>query len=156
MKTLPNAISIFLLVLFGTLASGSAMAQHHGHGGGYYGHGGGVRFGIGFGVPFYGPAYYPYAPYPAYGYPAPAYGYPPVAVAPYAPQEYVEQGNAMSVPPAYADQGNPMTAPPPPPAASVQSQGNWWHYCTDSKGFYPYVRECPSGWQRVSPQPPAS
>jgi hypothetical protein len=147
MKALTTVISTFLFVLLGALASGSAMAQHHGHGGGYYGHGGGVRFGIGFGVPFYGPAYYPYAPYPAYGYPAPAYGYPapaygypgypPQAAAPSGPPAYVEQGNAMTAPPpAYGDQGNAMTPPP-----SAQSQGNWWYYCTDSKGFYPHVGE---------------
>jgi hypothetical protein len=132
MKTLPNAILTFALVLFGAFASGSAIAQHHGHGGG-------VRFGFSFGVPFYGPAYYPYAPYypyyPAYGYPAPAYGYPPVAVAPASPAAYVEQGTA------------PMASAP------VQAQGDWY-YCADSKAYYPYVKECPAGWQRMPAQPP--
>jgi hypothetical protein len=65
------------LVLFGMLASGAAMAQHHG----------GARFGFYFGVPMYGPAYYPpyYSPY----YASPYY-YPPAVVTP-APPVYVEQ-----------------------------------------------------------------
>ena len=141
MKTLPNAILTFALVLFGIFASGSALAQHHGHGGGS------VRFGFSFGVPFYGPAYYPYAPYypsypaygypaPAYGYAAPAYGYPPVAVAPASPQAYVEQATA------------------PMPSAPAQAQRDWY-YCADSKAYYPYVAECPAGWQRVPSQPPS-
>ena len=29
-----------------------------------------------------------------------------------------------------------------------------WYYCEDPKGYYPYIRECPTGWQRVSPVPP--
>jgi hypothetical protein len=98
---------------------------------------GGARFGFYVGAPFYGLGYYPYyAPYysnPAYGYPAPAYDYSAAA-------------------PAYVEQGNAMTAPP---SAPVQSQGNWWYYCADSNAYYPYVRECPAGWQQVSPQPPS-
>ena len=70
MKTLPKSIGTLVLVLFATLASGSAMAQHHGRG---HGHGGNVRFGISLGFPIYAPGYYP-APY--YAYPAPVYAYP--------------------------------------------------------------------------------
>jgi hypothetical protein len=33
----------------------------------------------------------------------------------------------------------------------------YWYYCERSKSYYPYVKECPSGWTRVAPQPsPAS
>ncbi len=124
MKTLPNAILTFLLIFLGTLASGSAMAQH-------------VRFGVYLGAPFYGPGYYPYAPYyPYYPYGVPAYGYPPVAVAPASPPAYVEQGAA------------PLASAPAQPAES-------WYYCADSKTYYPYVKECPAGWQRVPAQPPS-
>jgi len=146
MKTLSKAMGIFVLVLFGTLASGSAMAQHHGGGGGHShgfgGHGfGGVRFGINLGFPFYGPGYYPgyygypYG-YPAYGYPAPAYGYPPAAVGAYSSPAYVEQGVAQGAP-----------AP-----AQAQAQGDWY-YCAASRTYYPYVGECPAGWQRMPAQP---
>jgi hypothetical protein len=128
MKTIPTTLFTFALILFGGFASGSAMAQH-------FGHGGGARFGFYFGAPFYGPGYYPppYYAYPAYGYPAPAYGYPPAAV----------------TPPAYVEQGVAQAAPAP-----AQRQGDWY-YCADSNAYYPYVKECPAGWQRVPAQPPS-
>ncbi|HUJ88093.1 MAG TPA: hypothetical protein VLX30_14690 [Burkholderiales bacterium] len=98
-------------------ASGSALADH-GH----------VHFGLYFGMPVWGPGYYP-APY--YYPPAPYY-YPPAVVVPSAPQTYVEQGPAQGAP--------------------EQPQG-YWYYCADAKAYYPYVKQCPGGWQRVAPQP---
>ncbi len=71
------------------------------------------------------PWYYP-APY--YYYP-PAY-YPPAVVAPTSPT-YVERSSA----------------PPAPPAGH-------WYYCADAKAYYPYVKQCPGGWQRVAAGPP--
>ena len=41
-------------------------------------------------------------------------------------------------------------APPPAPANSAN---DWWYYCAESKSYYPYVQQCPAGWQRVSPRP---
>ncbi|MCC6472332.1 MAG: hypothetical protein IT514_01175 [Burkholderiales bacterium] len=61
-------------------------------------------------------------------YAPPPYYYPPVVVAPAPPPVYIER-------PA-----------PPPPAAD-------WFYCPGAQGYYPYVRECPGGWQRVPAQP---
>jgi hypothetical protein len=76
-------------------------------------------------VPLWAPWYY--APPPPYYYPYyPPYYYPPAAPAP--PAAYVEQ-------------------PPPPPPV--------WYYCAESKTYYPYVRDCPGGWQRVPAAPPA-
>lgn len=93
-----------------------------------YGYGHGYRGGgVGVGVvigPGFGPWYYPAAPY---YYPP---SYPPVVIQQQAPV-YVEQ---------------------PAPAAGEPS--NFWYYCTGAKAYYPYVKECPGGWQRVSPQPP--
>lgn len=89
-----------------------------------------ARVGVGFyfGVPvggyYYGAPYY-YPPYPYYP--------PTTIVSP--PQNYVEQGA-------------PQAAPAPQPA-----QQHYWYYCPDSRAYYPYVRDCPAGWQRVSPQP---
>jgi hypothetical protein len=87
-------------------------------------HGGHVRFGV-----FVGPGYWyppPYYAYPPYYAP---YYYPPAVAA---PQTYVEQGFAQPAP--------------------AQAQG-YWYYCEGSKAYYPYVKECPAGWQRVAPQP---
>lgn len=65
--------------------------------------------------------------------PPPYYSYPPsVVVVPSAPQTYIERGGA---------------APAPEPQA-------YWYYCADSGMYYPYVKHCPGGWQRVAPQPP--
>jgi hypothetical protein len=85
-------------------------------------------FGINIGIPLWGPGYYSPGPY---GY----YPYQPM-MAPYAPA-YVQQA------PQYA-----------PPQAMPQASAGAWFYCAESKSFYPYVRECPGGWQRVSPTPP--
>ena len=146
MKTLSKAIGIFVLVLFGTLASGTAMAQHsHRFGGGHFG-GGHARIGISLGFPIFAPAYYP-APYyaypyayPAYAYPTPAYAYPAPAYA------YPPAVTGYSSAPAYAEQGAAQAAPAP-----SQAQGDWY-YCAASKSYYPYVGECPAGWQRVPAQ----
>ena len=141
MKTSFKAIGTFVLILFGTLASGAAMAQHRGHGGGHgggHGYGGHVRFGISLGFPIYAPGYFPapYYPYPAYADPAPVYVYPPIVMGSSSPPVYVEQGAAQAAP------------------APSQAQGDWY-YCAASKAYYPYVGECPAGWQRVPAQPPS-
>jgi hypothetical protein len=28
----------------------------------------------------------------------------------------------------------------------------WWYWCAESRAYYPYVQQCPGGWQRVAPQ----
>ena len=42
-------------------------------------------------------------------------------------------------------QPSAQTAPQSEPAS-------FWYYCNDAKAYYPYVRECRSGWLRVVPQ----
>ncbi len=69
--------------------------------------------------------YYHYPPRVYYYYPAP----PPVVVAPPAPPTYIERDDD----------------------AALSAQ--WWYWCASAKGYYPYVKECPGGWQRVPPQP---
>jgi hypothetical protein len=88
MRTWTNAAGTLILVFFGMLASGAAMAQHH-HG---------ARFGVYFGVPAYYPPYYPsiYSPY----YPSPYY-YPPAVVS-VSPPVYVEQHPAQVAQPQQA------------------------------------------------------
>ena len=158
MKSYLKLIPVLLLLLFGAVVNGPAMARgghgggghasggHSGgysHGGGGYGRDyGGVGLGIALAAPLYGLGYYsnPYYSYPSpYTYPNPAYGYQGPAVAPYG---------------GYVEQGIPQAAPPPPPTqAQAQSQGDWY-FCAASNAYYPYVRECPAGWQRVPSTPP--
>ena len=87
-------------------------------------HGPRVSFGFHFGAPLY------YRHYPSYYYPAPIYYSAPVVVqAP--PQVYTERSDEAA------------------PAPETQ----YWHYCTSARGYYPYVKECPGGWERVPAAP---
>jgi len=138
MKTKRTAFA-FLLLLAGTLASQAAFADgpyrggygNHYRGGGFGGYGGGhwhSSVGFYFGAPLFGYPYYSAPYYSPYYYPA------PVVVQQQSPV-YVEQ--------------SPQAAPPAQPSAPA----NYWYYCAGSNGYYPYVKECPAGWQRVAPQP---
>ncbi len=42
------------------------------------------------------------------------------------------------------------------PAASGGSQPQFWFFCKASGIYYPYIRQCPEGWQEVAPQLPRS
>ncbi len=76
------------------------------------------------------------APLFFYPPPSPVYYYPPV---PLSPPAYIEQEPAPG-----------GTAPPAP------SANQYWYWCAGSNAYYPYVKECPGGWQPVLPQPPSS
>lgn len=60
-------------------------------------------------------------------YPPPYYYYYPVAV-PVEPVTYIEQADTAVEP------------------------SRWWYYCETSTNYYPYVKECPAGWERVAPR----
>lgn len=51
-----------------------------------------------------------------------------------------------------------VTPPPSPPEYIEQGNGDaaYWHYCSNPEGYYPYIKECPGGWQKVVPQAPPS
>lgn len=95
-------------------------------------------FGIHLGYPsYYG--YYGYNYYDPFFY-SPFYSYPPVfvpvtlpIVVPATPTVYIQQ------------QEEPAT---------VQTQTNYWYYCQDPEGYYPYVKQCSGSWLRVAPQSP--
>ena len=40
---------------------------------------------------------------------------------------------------------------PPVYVQPEQSEDNYWYYCRDPEGFYPYVRNCADGWMKVVP-----
>ena len=84
----------------------------------------GARISIGFGFGV------PFAAYPYY--------YPPLH---YYPAYYPVPVVVQRPPTVYLEQ-----QPAPTPAG-------YWYYCADSRAYYPYVKECPAGWQRVAPQP---
>ena len=70
--------------------------------------------------------------------PARVFGYPPAAGRFVPPAVYIERKE---------------TAQPAQPATA--SQANYWHYCRSAEGYYPYVKECPDGWEQVAPTPQA-
>jgi hypothetical protein len=82
------------------------------------------RVHFGIGLHF-GPYWGPYwgAPW----YPAPVYYPAPIVVSPPAPPVYVEREQAP--------------------------QAGYWYYCETARGYYPYVKDCPSGWRAVPPAP---
>jgi hypothetical protein len=91
---------------------------------GYRGH-----VGVYIGGPVWGPMWYP--PYSPYYYP------PQVVVVPQAqPPVYIEQQQDTA-----------------PAAAPAVGSHQYWYFCKSGKGYYPYVKECPEGWQKVLPQP---
>jgi hypothetical protein len=49
----------------------------------------------------------------------------------------------------------PVVVQPPPPVYTQQppADPNYWYYCENPKGYYPYVQNCPGGWMKVVPQP---
>lgn len=89
-----------------------------------HGHGHGhIGLGFYFGAPY---PYY-YSPYPYYPYP-----YPPVIATPASPPVYIERGDEQD------DQ---------------QSGEYYWYHCKKPEGYYPYVKQCPGGWEQVEPEP---
>jgi len=99
-----------------------------------------------------GLAYYsrPAYSYPAYSYPGPAYSYSGPAYT-YPGPAYAYPGPAVAPSAGYVEQGYSQAAPPQ--VQHSQPQGDWY-FCADSNAYYPYVRECPEGWQRVPSTPP--
>jgi hypothetical protein len=72
---------------------------------------------------------------------------PNLVLAPGEPLVYYDRyGNP--VPPVQAQMQQAQPQPQPEGPAPV------WFFCTDSNSYYPYVRTCPSAWQRVAPFPP--
>lgn len=99
----------------------------HRHFGGGHRH---RRFNFGFSLGYFNPGYY-YGYRPYYG--APFYGYssyyPRALVAPRAPLVYIQREEP------------------------VQPQTNYWYYCRNPEGYYPYVKKCSEGWLQVAPRP---
>jgi len=121
-----NLTTLMIFMLLGLLTSGVVSA-----------HGGYNRFNFGINL---GPGYYGYPSYDYYDpffYP-PIYSYPPAVVMPTPPIVLPQ------APPVYLQQET---------TTAIQPQTNYWHYCSNPNGYYPYVKQCPGGWLQVNPQP---
>lgn len=43
-----------------------------------------------------------------------------------------------------------------PVEQAVPAAKSYWYYCEAAQGYYPYVKQCPTGWMKVVPQTPDS
>ena len=82
------------------------------------------NFGFYFGFPLYSRPYYSYPYYPYYP--------PSIVTVPTEPPVYIERD----------------------PPQTQQLPSGYWYYCNNPQGYYPYIKECPSGWRQVDPIPP--
>ena len=57
-------------------------------------------------------------------------------------------------PPVVIQQPPEIYVQPSPQAAEPQ----YWYFCKEANGYYPYVKRCPGGWMKVVPpaNPPAT
>jgi len=136
--------SILAIIAAGSLAAAPAAWADRGRG---YGHG-----------HFWGPFGFLVGSAILYSavQPRTVYYGPPVAYLPYGPVTTL--GQPYYVDPIYVSP--PVVSIPPPPQGGSQVSAlgmpgsEWWYFCKDPNGYYPYVRECQSGWEKVSPTPP--
>jgi hypothetical protein len=124
-----KTIKLFVVCLVLVVATTGSAWAGRGHSHGSY-----SRFSVVVG-PYWGPSYY--QPFPYY-YPPyyPSY-YPPVVIERREPPVYIEQQQVVV----------------PPPAAAPTSS---WYFCPATNAYYPYVKECRGGWQKVPSLPPGS
>ena len=115
-----------IIVILGCAMSGQAERFHGGGGGpGWW-----PVMGLGLGLGMWELSH-PYYAYPYYNYDAP-----PIIIQQQSPDVYVQPA--------------PQYAPAPP-----VPEPNFWYYCQEAQGYYPYIKQCPQGWMKVVPTPPA-
>lgn len=126
MKTLKR---LSLVAMAACLLAANAWADRPGrpYGGGHP-HGS-VQFGIHIGAPLIYPPYYPYPVY-----------WPRIYIPPVAPV-------VMAPPPVYVEQQSASAAAVP------TLEPGYWYYCNEAQAYFPYVKQCPGSWQKVTPQP---
>ena len=114
---------VAVMLVVGSAVMGVAQAHHR--------YGPRVGVGIVIGVPLlwgYYPRHYAIPRYYPY---SPVYTYPPAVVVHSSPPVYVERG----------------------PGGVSDYTGDYWYYCRKPRGYYPYVKKCPGGWEPVAPRP---
>lgn len=151
------AASTLALTLFSALYAAPASAygrgggHYYGHGHGHFGVGLGVGVGVGLGLSLL-PGYY----HRSYYYPPVYYDYPYypneviVRTVPAPRTVYIEQSGSYDADtPSYPSSSAPTSVVP-------STGGNIWYYCHNPDGFYPSIKSCPGGWQKVPASPPPS
>lgn len=80
-----------------------------------------------------------------YYYSRPIYPYPPEVSEVWVPETVVIQQSPTAAPP-----------PPPPGAGFAPPQPmlpQFWYYCDNPAGYYPYIQTCPTPFRPVPAQP---
>jgi hypothetical protein len=121
-----SAAPVIVLAAVALAAAADASAGGRGRSGGHHSHSG-VRPGV---HQHFVPRSTVILGAPLFFYPGPYY-YPP--------------------PPPYYNPPAPVYIEPYPGTPAPQTQD--WLYCPNRGAYYPYVKDCPGGWQRVLPQP---
>jgi hypothetical protein len=102
-----------------------------------------------------GPPPYPPGAAPQYA-PDGSTGYPP-GTAPQYPAGTAPQYAPGAPAPAPGDEDDddaPQYQPgAAPQTVTPQASGDTWYFCDANKTYYPYVKNCPSGWRPVPAQP---
>lgn len=138
-KWMYPAIELLAIIVSADSVAHGRSHSHFSIGLGYYSPGFYGSYGYGgYGYGGYGYSRYGFGGY-GYGYPyyynPPVYAYPPAVIVPAMPPVYIQRQEIQ-------------------PARPMQPQNNYWYYCRNPDGYYPYVRDCPDGWLQVAPQPP--
>ena len=129
---------LYVLAALLLAGAGSAWAggRVYGNVGVYVGPGYGPYWGPGYARPYYRRPFYPRPYYPGpYLYGDPFYEPAPVVVVPPSP------------PPVYIEQSDVAVE------QSATPLEQYWYFCRGSNKYYPYVKQCPGGWEIVLPQP---
>ena len=122
-----NLARVIITVIIVLLVGLMAGSNAEARGGGHGG-GHGPRIGVGL---WLGPGWWPGWGWPNY-YPS------------YYPYYPAEQTIVIQQPEVYEQ-----------PAPRIE-QPIYWYFCKEPQGYYPYVKQCPSGWMKVVPTPPDS
>jgi hypothetical protein len=135
-----SSVVILTMASFAALLPVSADARGHGGHGRGWGPGLGIGLGLGLGVDALlgWPGYY--SPYQPYGYPyyyPNSYYYPPAAPAVTVVQQAAPQQVQVA----------------PAPVAAPQAAQQFYYYCENPKGYYPYVRNCNAPFKPVPATP---
>lgn len=162
--------NLFAMVTSGLLFVGSQAWAAPPHGGGQYvsvaRHGGGSHYGNGhfrghYDRGYYGSRYTGWGGYwvpgvgiyygglsfgYGFGYPYPYATYAPLTYAPYAP--LVISAEPLSQ---VLIQRDSLIGDTP----LIEKPTNYWYYCTQPPGYFPYVQNCSQAWMKVVPQIPA-
>ena len=123
-----------------------AFASVHAHAGNV---GWNVSVGGGYGGGWRPAAYGPYGPGWGPGWRG-NWGYPGAYYGPYAGY-YAPPAVVYAPPPVVT-----YVSPPQPLVLAAQPEPAVWYYCEASGKYYPYVQECPGGWQKQAATPPSS